>query len=212
MAYPPLWRKNTDVEAAVALMQDRPFGQLITAQGPIRATRIPFMVDLVKTEPKRLRAHLNAHNPQTESLDGAEVLVTFSGPSTYVSPYWRVKPERGGTFDYEEVQVRGTIRVNDDIDFFRKLINDLSAMIEPQYAEVGEYPVWQVDHAPAGYVEDRFPMVTGFEIDIASIEMVSKLHQSFSEDDRRSIAEHLDRCDRDEARAIGGKIRKTMED
>jgi transcriptional regulator len=208
MAYPPLWRRVTDPGVASRLMGAHPFAHLFTARGGLRATRLPFVADSENGRPVRLRAHLNGQNPQARGLDGVPVLVVFSGPATYVSPHWRANKTRAGTYDYEDVQVRGTARVVNDIDFFRRLIDGLSELIEPQYAEVGDYPVWRTSMAPEGYIERLFPQVTPFVVDIEAVETISKLHQQFPEEDRRAVAEHLSRSYREDARAIAEKIRK----
>ncbi|MBY0423453.1 MAG: FMN-binding negative transcriptional regulator [Parvularculaceae bacterium] len=210
MSYPPSWRLEDNLGAAIALMGAYPFAHVFSANRGLKATRVPFVTDVENDRPRRLRAHFNAQNPQVEGLDGADLLVVFSGPATYVSPHWRASKTRGGTYDYEEVRVRGTARIVSDIEFFRSLINDLSALIEPQYAEVGDYPVWRTSMAPEGYVERLFPAVTPFVVEIASVETISKLHQHFPEEDRRSIADHLSRARRDESRIIAEKIRKTL--
>ncbi len=207
MTYPPPARDIDDPAAAIELMRLHPFGHLFTAHNGLRATRIPFVTDVRDARPARLRAHLNRQNPQARDIDGAEVLVTFSGRATYVSPHWRVDKTRGGTYDYEEVIVRGTARVIEEIDAFRAMIDDLSSLIEPQYAEAGDYPVWQTSMAAPGYIERLVPHITQFDIEITECQMISKLHQHFPEEDRRSIASHLERCDREDARAIAAKIR-----
>lgn len=194
-------------------MDAHPFAHLFTAHGGLNATRLPFISDVENGRPSRLRAHLNGQNlngqnPQASGLDGAQVLIVFSGPSTYVSPHWRATSTRGGTFDYEEVRIRGRARIVADIDFFRQLIDDLSALIEPQYAEVGDYPVWQTSMAPEGYIERLFPHITPFEVDIEAVETISKLHQQFPAEDRRAIAKHLSRSNREDARVIAEKILK----
>ncbi len=126
--YPPSWRHRVDDAFHVATMRAHPFAHLFTAQGGLRSTRVPFVTDTDGSRPVALRGHLNAKNPQAESLDGAPVLVTFSGPATYVSPSWRQQATRGGTYDYEEVVVRGTARVIATLEFFRTLIDDLSQL------------------------------------------------------------------------------------
>ncbi len=208
MTYPPKWRHITEPKAALDLMGTHPFAHLITSHDGLHATRVPLVTTTDNAgNPATLRAHLNAQNPQATGLDGSEVLVVFSGPSTYVSPHWRAKPVRGGTYDYEEVRVRGRARTNGDIAFFRTLIDDLSTLIEPHYAEAGDYPTWDTTMAPEGYIERLHPAVTAFTIDIDSVETISKLHQTFDEEDRRSVADHLMKCPRDESRAIAQKIR-----
>lgn len=208
--YPPSWRVENDAGTATALVQAHPFAHLFTTHGAPRVTRAPFVADIEESRMTRLRAHLNGQNPQAEGLDGASVLIVFSGPSTYVSPHWRTQPTRGGTYDYEEVQVRGVARVVAEKGFFCQLIDDLSALIEPQYAEVGDYPVWRASMAPEGYVDRLFPAVTPFVVEIEEVKMISKLHQPFPVEDRLSIADHLARSHRDDARAIAEKIRKDV--
>jgi transcriptional regulator len=210
MTYPPQWRQNEDAAAALELMRSHPFAHLFTAHGGLAATRIPFIAEVEDGDPKRLRAHLNAQNPQVQGLDGAPVLIVFSGPSTYVSPHWRASKTRAGTYDYEEVRVHGVARAGGDIAAFRRLIDDLSAMIEPQYADIGGDPVWQTHMAPDGYVERLFPHIVLFTVHVARVETISKLHQQFPEEDRRSIADRLSRSRRDDSRAIAGKIRRTL--
>jgi len=207
MSYPPPPRRVTDGAAALTLMAEHPFAHVFTSHGAQRVTRIPFVTDSQADRPVRLRGHVNAQNPQAQGLDGAAVLVAFSGHATYVSPNWRADKTRGGTYDYEEVVVRGTARVVEGIEHFRAMIDDLSALIEPQYAEVAGYPVWQTSGAAPGYIERLIPHITQFVVEIEGFEMVSKLHQQFPREDRLSVAEHLSRCDRDSARAIAEKIR-----
>ncbi len=211
MTYPPAARHVTDPAAAIELMRSHPFAHLITAHDGLNATRVPFFTEVEDGRPMRLRAHLNGQNPQAANLDGAPVLVVFSGPAAYVSPHWRADKSRAGTYDYEEIRVRGTARVVADMAFFRGLIDDLSMLIEPQYADVGDYPIWRSSMAPDGYIEKLFPYVTPFMVEIEGVETISKLHQAFSAEDQRSVADHLDRSAREDARAIAAKIRKLSE-
>jgi len=212
MAYPPQWRCDNDPAVTLSLMREHPFAHLIGAHAGLHATRVPFVVDTEDEKPVRLRAHLNARNPLASGLDGAPVLVLFSGPSTYVSPHWRVSKTRAGTIDFEEVRVRGVVRIVDDIAFFRRFIDDLSELLEPQHAEAGDYPVWTTSMAPEGYIERLYPEITMFEIAVESVETIRKLHQNFDEADRRSVAEHLSRCNRDGSRAIAESIRGQLGD
>ncbi|MFM2042627.1 MAG: hypothetical protein RLY86_1203 [Pseudomonadota bacterium] len=206
VTYPPPARLIADPAAACDLMSDYPFAHLFTSHDGLRSTRIPFMTDREEGRPVRLRAHVNRQNPQVPGLDGGDVLVVFSGPSTYVSPHWRAQPTRAGTFDYEEVRVHGTARVVDAKPFFLDLINDLSALIEPRHAAAGDYPVWTTDMAPEGYIDRLFPAIVCFEIRIKGIGLISKPHQHFPAEDRAAIARHLSRLEREESRLIAGKI------
>ena len=191
-------------------MAAHPLAHLFTAHNGLRSTRIPFVTDRDAERPVRLRGHLNSKNPQARDIDGARVLVAFSGHETYVSPNWRIDKDRGGTYDYEEVTVRGTAKVIEGEAHFREMIDDLSALIEPQYSEVADHPVWQTSIAAPGYIERLVPHVTQFVVNIEELEVISKLHQQFPAEDRISVADHLDRCHRDASRAIADKIRRTL--
>ncbi|MEO1221218.1 MAG: FMN-binding negative transcriptional regulator [Pseudomonadota bacterium] len=206
--YPPEWRLEDRDEEAVAIMREYPFGHLITGGETPHATRIPFLVDVVEGSPVRLRAHLNAKNPQCDVLTQREVLVVFSGPYSYVSPNWRTNLDRGATYDYQEVRVRGLVNVEPDRQFFCDLVDDLSRQIEPAHAEIGDYPVWNTQMTPEGYIDRLHPHIVALSIDIDTVEMISKLHQTFSAEDRDSVAEHLARSHREESRKIASAIRK----
>lgn len=211
MSYPPDWRINQDNAQAIRLVRAYPIAHLVTSHNGPHATLTPFLVRTESDHITQLTGHLNGQNPQVDGLDGAEVLVVFSGPSTYVSPHWRVIENRAGTIDYEEVQVRGHVRMRDDRQRFVAFINELAEMLEPRYREAGDYPIWNTDMTPEGYIERLYPMIKMFEIEVTSVRMISKLHQSFPVEDRLSIAEHLERCSQDDARAIAERLRENVE-
>lgn len=208
MTYPPPWRHPDDNDLIVDLLTHYPFAQLITGDGGLNATRVPFVTDLEDGRPTRLRAHLNGQNPQASILEGAEVLIVFSGPHSYVSPHWRTSLERGPTYDYQEVRIRGTARIEPEMAFFVKLVNALAKLVEPQHAEMGDYPVWHSSMTPDGYVERLFPLVTSFTVEISRIELISKLHQHFPAEDRKSIVQHLERSSRTDSKEIAKRIRQ----
>lgn len=207
MTYPPIAYRVTEPGAAIALMREHPFAHVISVQGQLRVTRVPILVDVEEGRAVRLRGHFDARNPQAKELDGAHLLVAFSGPAAYVSPHWRADKTKGGTFDYEEVQVRGRARVVRELAFFTQLVDDLSSLLEPQHSEIGDYPVWRTSMAPAGHLERQHPRVVTFVVEIDAIDAVAKLHQDFPEADRLSVAEHLARSRRDDVRALAEKIR-----
>lgn len=208
MSYPPEWRRTEDESAIRELVAEFPFAHLFTAEGGLRATRIPFVADFEEGRLVRLRGHLNGSNPQAKVVGTAELLIVFSGPHSYVSPNWRTDRQRAATFDYEEVRVRGRATIEPEQDFFVALVDDLARQIEPQYAEIGDYPVWQSAMAPDGYLERLFPFIVAFSVRVEDVEMISKLHQPFPVEDRRSIAEHLSRSSRSDSRTIAERIRR----
>ena len=207
MTYPPSEYRVTDPCAAIALMREHPFAHVITAQRTLCVTRLPVLADVEDGRAVRLRGHFDARNPQAAELDGVPMLVAFSGAAAYVSPNWRADKTKGGTYDYEEVQVHGRARAVRDVAFFTQVIDDLSTLLEPQHAEIGDYPTWQSSMAARGHLERQVALVTPFRVEIDRIDAIAKLHQNFPDADRLSVAEHLSRSRRDEVRAVAAKIR-----
>lgn len=209
--YPPAAYLTESAEYGVELTRQFPFAHFVTNHSGLRVSKVPAVVDVIDGKPARLRGHLDARNPQARGLDGEEVVVDFSGASAYVSPFWRAEKNRGGTIDYEEVQVRGRARVAGELDFFRQLIDDLSSIYEPAFAGVGDYPIWSSREFPMGYFERQFPMVVCFEVAIEEFLVISKLHQGWSREDRESVADHLERCRREQPSMIADRIRERLE-
>src|SRR5258707_11368708 len=107
MAYPPLPYRVADPAAAIRIMSAHPFAHFFTAHDTLRATRLPFVVDCEEGRPVRLRGHLDGRNPQACALDGAAVLVAFSGPAAHLSPHLRGDKKKGGPHAFKGGGARG---------------------------------------------------------------------------------------------------------
>lgn len=212
MVYPPKWSREQDPGEIEGLIRDFPFAHFFTAEkGALCVTRLPFVLDVEAGEVRRLRAHMNAHNPQGHALDGAEALVAFSGPDSYVSPNWRMAADRGATWDYTAVHVWGRARVREDREFFERLINDLAANAEARFQGLSEKPDWSMKNVTDEYVERLRPQLCAFEVEVSRIEAISKLHQNFPEEDARGVAEHLARSAHEKSRTVGALISQRFE-
>lgn len=212
MVYPPRPHQEHDPARIEGLIRDFPFAHLFTGEKEkLQVTRVPFALDVADGEACRLRAHLNGSNPQCEALDGAEALVAFSGPDSYVSPNWRTASDRGATWDYTAVHVWGRVRVRQDREFFERLIDDLAEAAEARHRGVSEKPDWSMKNVTDEYVERLRPKLCAFEIEVSRIEAISKLHQNFPEADARSVAEHLARSPYEQGRTVGALIAQRFE-
>ncbi len=209
MAYPPLPHTERDPAQLIALIRAYPFAHLFTSgkNGPL-VTQLPFMVDTQDGKITGLRAHLSGLNPQRPDLDDGDALVAFSGPGSYVSPNWRVDKGRGGTWDYTSVHVWGRITLRPEKAFFTELINDLSALIEPQFDGVSDAPVWSTKDSPDGYIDRLLPKLTAFEIDVTRVQGITKLHQDFPAEDALSVADHLGRSALPESQQVAAQIKQ----
>lgn len=212
MAYPPRPHQEHDLAKIEALIRDFPFAHLFTGEkDALRVTRLPFALDVDAGEARCLRAHMNAHNPQSLSLNGVEALVAFSGPDSYVSPNWRTASDRGATWDYTAVHVWGRVRIREDREFFERLIGDLAEVAEARFRGLSEKPDWSMKNVTDEYVERLRPKLCAFEIEVSRVEAISKLHQNFPEADARGVAEHLARSSHEKSRTVGALIEQRLE-
>ena len=212
MVYPPRPHRERDPAKIEGLIRAFPFAHFFTGKkAGLCVTRIPFALDVEAGEVRRLRAHMNAANPQCRSLDAAEALVAFSGPDSYVSPNWRTAADRGATWDYTAVHVWGRVRVRTDRAFFERLIGDLAAAAEARFRAVSQKPDWSMKNVTDEYVERLRPQLCAFEVEVSRVEAISKLHQDFPEADARGVADHLARSADEKSRAVGALIAQRIE-
>jgi len=190
MYQPPAFREER-VETLHALIRSHPLGTLITAGASgLLANLVPFVM-LAGREKGTLRAHIARGNDQLEALRaGAETLVVFQGPESYITPSWYVSKREHGrvvpTWNYVVVQARGTPRVFDDPDWIRAQIGELTSMQE------GQRPAaWSVADAPEAYVSGLLKAIVGIEIPVATLEGKWKVSQNQSAADRNGVHEGL---------------------
>ena len=207
MTYPPLPHRERDTAAMAELIKARPFAHFITSKPHLRVTRLPFALDTENGKLKRLRSHMNALNPQAVGLDGADTLIAFSGPDSFVSPNWRLKGDRGATWDYTAVHIWGRATVRPERGFFATLVDELARKEEEKHRGASSKPDWTFSNAAPDYVDRLHPKLTAFEVDIERVEAISKLHQDFPESDALSVAEHLDKSPEAQSAAVADLIR-----
>lgn len=207
--YPPPCHRPTLMGWAGRFAREHSFAHLITAVDayPL-ATRIPLAVDVDGDRIISLRGHLNRANPQARALEGRSVLASFSGPDSYVSPYWRTSPCRGPTWDYSALHIWGRAKVRTDADFFSRLVDDLAS-----HAEARMRPgkrAWSMADAPREYVERLRPAVCAFVIHVDRIEPVAKFHQDFPSEDAHCVAEALQHIPDPRAQEVSAQIRSYL--
>lgn len=127
MTYPPPYYLESDENLLFELMDAAPLAQLISHDDRgLHATPVPLMRH---AGPLRLIGHLDANNPQVDGLDGASVLVVFSGPDRYISPndyHTRQLP----TWNYLQVHVRGQARLLPQAAAKRAVLDDTAVVME----------------------------------------------------------------------------------
>ena len=191
MYRPPLFREDR-LDVLHTAISHHPLATLVTAgANGLMANHIPFLINPAGSANGVLRAHLARANDQLVDLRaGAEALVIFQGPETYITPSWYAsKAEHGKvvpTWNYVAVHAWGTPTVFDDPAWLRQQIGDLTAKQESVRAQP-----WAVSDAPDDFVASQIKGIVGLEIPIARIEGKWKVSQNRPQADRKSVVDGL---------------------
>lgn len=207
--YQPPHFQETRPAVLHGLVRRHPLGLLVTqgADGSLCADPVPFLLDADRGPHGTLRCHVARANPVwREARRDVESLVVFQGPQAYVSPNWYATKAESAkvvpTWNYVVVQARGRLAVIEDAAWLRQLVGELTTRHEaPQPAP------WQVEDAPADYVEAMLKAIVGIEIPLTSLVGKWKVSQNRPAADRDGVAQALSAQGSDEAAAMAGEIR-----
>src|SRR3954447_2122392 len=190
MYIPPANRPPGADEVAALLQATRAGDLVTTGDGGLTVSMIPFLFDPSHGANGSLLGHLARPNAQWRTADGREGLVLVHGPDGYISPAWyEAKREHGRvvpTWNYILVAVHGTVRVHDDADWTRDVVERLT-----RTHESGRPDAWSVSDAPEPYIAGQLRAIVGIELEIERIEAKWKLSQNRSAADVAGAIEGL---------------------
>jgi transcriptional regulator len=192
--YLPGHFEESRVDVLHALVHAHPLGTLVTLTGAgLDANHLPFEVDPEPAPFGTLRGHVaRANRVWRDAVPGAEALVIFQGPGTYVSPAWyETKRETGKvvpTWNYAVVHARGIPRFIEDRAWLLSFVTRLT-----DRHEAGRPEPWRVTDAPAGYVEAQLGAIVGVEVPIARLVGKWKMSQNRPAPDRAGVVDGLRR-------------------
>jgi transcriptional regulator len=189
--YLPEVFEETRPEVLWDLMARHPLGLLITAgpEGPM-ASPLPF---LRRTQEDRtvLTAHMARANPHLAALaEGANALVVFQGPETYVTPGWYPSKAETGrvvpTWNYLMIQVRGPVRLHPGRDW---LAGQVAELTDAQ--EASRPQPWAAVDAPEPFLEAQLKAIVGLEVEVAEVRGKWKMSQNRTPEDAAGVVRGL---------------------
>lgn len=193
--YIPEHFEETRIEALHRLIDEHPFGTLVT-NGPqgLDATHLPFELKPDSGEHGHLLAHVARANPLWQEVaDGAEVLVIFGGGDAYISPNWYPSKHEHHrqvpTWNYRVVHAHGRITIRDDERFLRGLVARLTRVHE---AGTGAERPWKMTDSPKEFTDRMLTAIVGIEVEITRLVGKWKLGQNKAPRDRANAARELD--------------------
>lgn len=173
----------------IKLIKDNSFGIMTvqSAQG-LKSVHIPF---IVKENGDRLvlQAHIAKANDMSTELYDREVLVHFSGPSSYVSPNWYREITHFPTWVYSSVHAYGTLRKLSD----NELDDQVLELIKTNEERVNPDSPWQLETMPDDLIKRMKEMIVGIEMSVDRVETCLKLNQHKNESDIELLAAQIER-------------------
>jgi transcriptional regulator len=184
---------ETDPERIAAMIEENPFGVLVThGAGGMAASHVPFLVERTG-DSLVLSAHLGAPNSQCADLDGGGALAIFSGPHAYISPGWYRTQPAVPTWDYVAVHVHGTLQAVTDMGEIRAMLRAL-AVHDPER--------FDLDALPEKFRAAMIAGIRAFRLPAQRIEAQWKMSQNRSPADRQGVAAALRRQGNDAVAAL----------
>ncbi len=203
--YIPPHNAPPSADDVTQLLLETRAGDLVTVGGDgLTVSMIPFLYDPSLGAHGSLLGHLARPNNQWRGADGQDALVLLHGPDGYVSPAWyAAKREHGRvvpTWNYVLVALHGTLRVHDDPEWVRDIVERLTRAHEEGRAEP-----WAVSDAPEPYIAGQLRAIVGVEVEIVRVEAKWKLSQNRSAADVAGVVAGLE-TGTDDDRTLGAAM------
>ena len=190
--YVPADFKQENIPALHDAIRRSGFGTLVTmGEDGLEASHVPMLIDPDVGPFGILHGHIARANLQwRRATTGVQALAIFLGPNAYISPSWYpTKPLTGKvvpTWNYVAVHAYGTIGFFDDPSDLRAIVTKLTETHEAHRAEP-----WQVDDAPAEFIDSMVRGIVGFRLTIERVEGKWKLSQNRPAEDIAGVCEGL---------------------
>ncbi|KUG10142.1 transcriptional regulator [Elizabethkingia sp. HvH-WGS333] len=204
MHIPKLY-KSEDFGLLKEIISNHSFGLLISSKEKLFATHSMFLMNGTN-EDFMLETHISKANFQAKALkDGDQVLCDFLGAHTYISSSW-YDHINVSTWNYEAVQVRGTIRIMTDEELYKHL-----EKLTTKYEKYQKCPMY-VQNMGDDFVRKEMKGAFGMNIIPDEIFIKSKLSQNRNKKNLDMIIENLQDSGDNNALIIADKMLKVAAD
>ncbi|MFT2092965.1 FMN-binding negative transcriptional regulator [Paraglaciecola sp. 2405UD69-4] len=145
----------------------------------MQASHLPFILRPNEGHSGTLYTHCARANPQWKQFANSDVLITFSGPHSYVSPTWYKQKPAVPTWNYAAVHVYG-----------RVVLTEKEQSLDAMIALIKKYEPSLLDRddvMPKDFVNKLFTGIVGFKIKVNRMQGVQKLGQQRSTADQLGV-------------------------
>lgn len=200
MFIPKLYRSE-DYNLMKEIIRENAFALLISAADKIRATHSMMLLNEDDPENIYIETHISRANPQAKILkNGDDVLCDFLGAHAYISSSW-YDHVNVSTWNYEAVQINGTVELMDSDDLYNHL-----EKLTSKYEKLQKCPMMVKDMGKE-FVEKEMKGAFGLKIIPTEIFITQKLSQNRKETDFQNIIIQLENSD-DDGKKIAEKMKQ----
>ncbi|MFE5831524.1 FMN-binding negative transcriptional regulator [Streptomyces sp. NPDC056488] len=190
----PSFYREPDSSWMVDVIRDNPLALAVSNggsdDGPF-ATHLPVIFDPgAPTEPSgdlrgtTLLGHMNKANPHWKALEtGSVLLLTFTGPHSYVSPTVYRKSPAAPTWNFTAVHVRGVVRMLGSAEETLSVVESTVRAFEKDFGDG-----WDMTES-LGYFRKIVPAAGAFSVTVTGVEGMFKLSQEQPGEVRERVRE-----------------------
>ena len=175
--YPPAYYHTTNRAQLQAFLQQHYFGLLLSANGSLSYTPLPFLFAWHSGSDKAY-CHLARSNPQLKQLDGAEVTIVIQGPHAFVPASCYQQQPAVSTWNYALAELKGTARLLD--------AEQTLALVRKQEAHSAPAMLQAAD-----YQQKLVQAIVGVEISLSSVTGRFKLSQNKPQAEQQAVIRYL---------------------
>ena len=181
--YNPEPFKVKNVEKLVKYARKYNFGTVFSSlDGTLSVSSVPMLID---DKFSKISGHFALANNIWRGLDGKIVMVQFNGPNHYISPDWYEEEHAVPTWNYVSITVSGELRIIDDLERLKRILDDLTAFGEKQIG--GD---WAADWSDPTLI-DMTNSIVAFEILVKEVQGKWKLSQNHPREKCMNVSRHL---------------------
>jgi transcriptional regulator len=201
MLYCPPQTAFPNQTALYNFIEQHSFGCLVSA--PFFCSHLPWLLQRDEGEQGVLYGHIARQNPHCQLLSKApqsEVLITFTGPHSYISPRWYQSEKAVPTWNYAVAQVLGQAELLDDRNTRATLAQQI-AKYEPDEAAA-------LLKMPEPYQQQLAKGIVGVKVIISELSGKLKLGQHRSAADQQGVFAALSNNAELEAQAVAALMQQ----
>ncbi len=188
--YIPSHFAEADAASIRAIIEQFPLASVVySANGRLEMHQIP----LIFARDNQLIGHIALQNNLHQLVAGDEVLIVFHAQDSYISPNWYPSKfehhQRVPTWNYQMVQVRGTVTFSHDNKTKLAVVGKMTKHFEQ--ALNGDQQ-WKLADLEQATLVRMLENIVALRVDITQIEAKSKLGQDKEPKDFYSVLEQVE--------------------